>query len=197
MSASLRRVCVYCGSSPGSDAAYVATARALGDALAGQGIGLVYGGAKIGVMGAVADAVLAAGGEVTGVIPHALMHKEVAHDQLTALHVVGSMHERKAMMAELSDAFIALPGGIGTFEELFEIWTWGQLGFHAKPCGLLNVAGYYDQLIGFLDHATAQGFIRPQHRHMLIAADAIAPLLDAMHEFQPPPTRRWIGREET
>lgn len=193
----LNSLCVYCGSSEGAHPDYVAQAARLGQVLARQGVTLVYGGARIGVMGAVADAALANGGRVIGVIPHALMDKEVAHLELTELHVVGSMHERKAMMAELAAGFIALPGGIGTFEELFEIWTWGQLGIHAKPCGLLNVAGYYDQLIGFLDHAAGQGFIRPQHREMLVAADSIEDLLHGMQQYQPPPTRRWIGREET
>ena len=193
----LRSLCVYCGSSPGNDTRYVEQARELGSLLAAQGIQLVYGGAKIGVMGAVADAALAAGGKVVGVIPHALTDKEVAHDGLTEMHVVDSMHQRKAMMADLSDGFIALPGGIGTFEELFEIWTWGQLGIHAKPCGLLNVAGYYDLLVAFLDQSAEAGFIRPRHRQMLLTADTVEGLLSAMRTYQPPVTRRWIGREET
>ena len=193
----LRSLCVYCGSSPGNDPRFAEAAKTLGGLLAAHGIRLVYGGARIGVMGAVADAVLAAGGEVVGVIPHALTDKEVAHDGLTELHVVDSMHQRKAMMADLSDGFIALPGGIGTFEELFEIWTWGQLGIHAKPCGLLNVAGYYDLLVAFLDGSAEAGFIRPRHRSMLLTADSAEALLSAMHGYQPPATRRWIGREET
>ncbi|MBU3737134.1 MAG: TIGR00730 family Rossman fold protein [Methylobacterium sp.] len=193
----LRSLCVYCGSSPGNDPRFVEAARALGALLAAQGIRLVYGGARIGVMGAVADAALAAGGAVVGVIPHALTDKEVAHDGLTEMHVVDSMHQRKAMMADLSDGFIALPGGIGTFEELFEIWTWGQLGIHAKPCGLLNVAGYYDLLVAVLDGAADAGFIRPRHRGMLLTADSAEALLGAMRNYQPPATRRWIGREET
>ena len=193
----LNSLCVYCGSSPGNDPRYVEQARQLGALLAAQGIRLVYGGAKIGVMGAVADAVLAGGGEVVGVIPHALTDKEVAHDGLTEMHVVDSMHQRKALMADLSDGFIALPGGIGTFEELFEIWTWGQLGIHAKPCGLLNVAGYYDLLVAFLDQSTGSGFIKPRHRQMLLTAETAEALVTAMRAYQPPLTRRWIGREET
>lgn len=193
----LRSLCVYCGSNPGNDPRFVEAAKTLGGLLAARGIRLVYGGARIGIMGAVADAALAAGGEVVGVIPHALTDKEVAHEGLTELHVVDSMHQRKAMMADLSDGFIALPGGIGTFEELFEIWTWGQLGIHAKPCGLLNVAGYYDLLVAFLDGSAEAGFIRPRHRSMLLTADSAEAMLSAMRDYQPPATRRWIGREET
>ncbi|WP_016746323.1 TIGR00730 family Rossman fold protein, partial [Rhizorhabdus wittichii] len=160
----LRALCVFCGSSPGVDPVHGVAARALGAALAEAGIDLVYGGGRVGLMGMVADSVLAAGGRVTGVIPKALADLEVAHLGLTELHVVGSMHERKAMMADRSDGFIALSGGIGTFEELFEIWTWGQLGDHAKPVALLNVAGFYDKLAGFLDDVVTAGFLRPAHR---------------------------------
>ncbi|MDD1633959.1 MAG: TIGR00730 family Rossman fold protein, partial [Methylococcaceae bacterium] len=149
---SINSICIYCGSSPGRLDAYASAAFSLAESLVSRNIRLVYGGASIGIMGMVADQVLKLGGQVIGVIPKALAHKEVAHHHLTELHVTQSMHERKMLMAELSDGFIALPGGIGTLEELFEIWTWAQLGFHNKPCGLLNVEGYYDSLIGFLDH---------------------------------------------
>lgn len=160
-------------------------------------MGLVYGGASVGIMGEIAAAVLDAGGEVTGVIPQALVRKEVSHHGLTELKVVASMHERKAVMAELADGFIALPGGFGTFEELFEILTWSQLGFHQKPCGLLNVAHYYDQLIGFLDQAVSSGFVRESHRQMLMVAEDPGVLLDAMLEYRPPQVDKWIGRGET
>lgn len=163
----MKTVCVYCGSSPGARPAYLEAATSLGSHLARDGKRLVYGGACVGVMGRVADAVLEAGGEVVGVIPQGLMERDLAHQGLTQLHVVATMHERKAMMAELSDAFMALPGGIGTFEELFEILTWAQLGIHQKPCGLLNVAGYYDQLLAFLDHSVREGFLAPKHRSLL------------------------------
>jgi len=157
----LKNICVYCGSSPGRLKAYADAARALAEALVSRNIGLVYGGASIGIMGAVADHVLQLGGKAVGVIPEALMRKEVAHYRLSELYVTQSMHERKMRMAELSDGFIALPGGLGTLEELFEIWTWAQLGFHDKPCGLLNVEGYYDPLIEFLDHAVTEQFAPP------------------------------------
>ena len=165
------RICVYAGSNPGELPAYREAAAALGATLAGRGIGLVYGGGRTGLMGAVADGCRSAGGRVTGIIPGFLEQKEVAHHGITDLRVVGSMHERKTLMAELSDGFIALPGGIGTFEELFEIWTWSQLGQHRKPCGLLNVAGFYDRLVEFLDGVVAEGFLagdrppHPPHRH--------------------------------
>ena len=167
------RLCVFCGSSPGNKPEYLAAAQQLGTALAKAGIGLVYGGAQVGLMGAVADAALAAGGDVIGVIPRHLVERELAHEGLTTLHEVGSMHERKAMMADLSDGFIALPGGVGTFEELFEVWTWGQLGHHQKPCALFNAAGYYDQLIAFLDHALTEGFMRQPYRDMLIVENQV------------------------
>src|SRR5512142_817811 len=160
----MKRVCVFCGSSVGVNPEYARMARRLGGALARRGMGLVYGGGGIGLMGAVADAALDAGGEVVGVIPRALQLRELAHANLTALHVVGSMHERKAKMAELSHAFVALPGGMGTLEELAEILTWAQLGLHQKPCGLLDVAGYYQPLVGFFDRAVAEGFLKPEHR---------------------------------
>jgi uncharacterized protein (TIGR00730 family) len=192
----LRRVCVFCGSSEGRDPAYREAAAGLGRMLAEAGTGLVYGGASIGLMGAVADAALAAGGEVIGVMPRPLAEKEIAHGGLSELRIVGSMHERKALMAELSDGFIALPGGIGTFEELFEVWTWGQLGYHRKPCGILNVEGFYDQLIGFLDGVVAQRFLRVEHRRMLLQASDPAVLLERLAAYRPPEIGKWIGRGE-
>ena len=173
-------VCVFCGSSPGAHPDYETAARALGAGLAGAGARLVYGGASVGLMGALADAALGAGGEVVGVIPQSLVDREVAHPGLTELHVVGTLHERKARMAELSDAFIALPGGAGTLEELFEIYTWGQLGLHAKPLALVNVRGYFNGLLVFLDHAMAEGFLPAEHRARLTVADAPEAVLDAV-----------------
>ncbi len=190
-------ICVYCGSSAGRDEAYAASARELAESLVSRNIRLVYGGASIGVMGAVADHVMKLGGEVVGVIPKALAHKEVAHNNLTELHVTHSMHERKMLMAELADGFIALPGGIGTLEELFEIWTWAQLGFHQKPCGLLNVEGYYDALIRFLDHVMAEQFVKPHHRDMLIVETTPCALLDRYQCYQPPLVRHWVSKDET
>ncbi len=194
----LQSVCVYCGSSPGLRPEYVEGARAFGRALVARGIDLVYGGACVGVMGALADAVLEAGGRVTGVIPQPLVKKEVAHQGLTELKVTKSMHERKALMAELADGFVALPGGIGTFEEIFEAWTWAQLGFHKKPCGLLNLAGYYDRLATFLDHAQAEAFVKAPHRSMLLMAATPAELLDRLASYEPPAVDKWVThREET
>ena len=192
----MRSVCVFCGSSPGGDPAYTASARAIGGEIAGRGLKLVYGGAKVGLMGAVADAALAAGGEVVGVLPKALMIKEIGHTGLSQLEVVDSMHERKARMAELSDGFIALPGGAGTLEEIFEIWTWGQLGFHGKPAGFLNVAGYYDKLAGFLDHTVGEAFVKPVHRDMLIFHDDPTALLETMAAYKAPVTGKWLERFE-
>ena len=190
----MRDVCVYCGSSPGRREDYVAAARGFAGELVARDLGLVYGGASIGVMGAVADAVLAQGGRVIGVIPQALQAKEIAHPALTELHVTESMHERKTKMAELSDGFVAMPGGVGTLEELFEIWTWGQLGWHGKPCALLNVAGYYDGLIRFLDHAADEAFLRPWHRGMLLVESEPARLLDRMANYQKPQAKTWVGK---
>lgn len=192
----IRTLCVFCGSSPGFDPAHGEAARALGAALAAAGIDLVYGGGKVGLMGMVADSVLAAGGRVTGVIPKALADLEVAHHGLTELHIVGSMHERKALMADRSDGFIALSGGIGTFEELFEIWTWAQLGDHAKPVALLNVAGFYDKLASFLDDVVSAGFLRDAHRSMLLVDDDPATLVARMRDYAPPAVEKWIGREQ-
>ncbi|MEM6326315.1 MAG: TIGR00730 family Rossman fold protein [Bacteroidota bacterium] len=174
---SLARVCVFCGSRSGGRPAYADAARDLGVVLATRGIGLVTGGGHVGLMGVIADAVLEAGGDAQGVIPRALLEREVGHAGMTELHVVETMHQRKATMAALSDAFITLPGGIGTMEELFEVWTWGALGIHAKPVGLLNVAGYYDDLLGFLDGAVREGFFHPQHRARLVSADTPEDLL--------------------
>ena len=192
----MKSVCVFCGSSPGENPAYLSAARTMGAELAGRGLTLVYGGAKVGLMGAVADAALNAGGEVIGVLPAALEKKELAHLGLTRLEVVDSMHERKARMAELSDGFVALPGGAGTLEEIFEIWTWGQLGFHGKPAGFLNVAGYYDKLAGFLDHTVGEAFVKPVHRDMLIFHDDASALLDALAAYQAPTAGKWHERFE-
>ncbi len=193
----MRRVCVFCGSSPGASPRYLAAANALGVLLAQRGLGLVYGGASIGLMGKLADAVLAEGGEVIGVIPRAMVSKEVAHAGLLDLRVVDSMHERKALMADLSDAFIALPGGIGTLEELLEILTWSQLGIHAKPCGVLNVRGYFDGLLGLLDHVVAERFMRSEHRAMLLAEPTPEALLDALEAYAAPVQEKWLDRDET
>jgi uncharacterized protein (TIGR00730 family) len=192
----VKRLCVFCGSSPGNNPAYSAVAASLGKLLAERRIGVVYGGASIGVMGALADAAQAAGGEVIGVIPHALVEWEVAHTGLADLRIVSSMHERKALMAELSDGFIALPGGIGTLEELFEVWTWAQLGSHGKPCAVLNVRGFYDRLLGFLDFVESEGFLRQMHRSMLLVSETPEGLMDMIGGYRPPPRTKWISREE-
>ncbi len=187
----MRRVCVFCGSNVGNRELYAASARRLGSVLAARGLGLVFGAGHIGLMGILADAVLAAGGEAVGVIPQSMVDKELAHTGLTRLEVVNTMHERKALMADLSDGFVALPGGFGTGDELFEILTWSQLGLHAKPVGVLNVAGYFDPLLRWLDHAVAEGFIRPQHRGLLLEADDPDHLLDLLHSERrglPPPS---------
>jgi uncharacterized protein (TIGR00730 family) len=188
----MNRLCVFCGSSAGRNPTYLAAAAALGTFLAERGIGIVYGGAGIGLMGALATAAQAAGGEVIGVIPRALVEHEVAHAGLADLRVVASMHERKALMAELSDGFVALPGGIGTLEELFEMWTWAQLGSHRKPCALLNTAGYYDRLLDFLDFVTEERFLRPPHRGMLLVASSPDGLLDKLKTYSAPPETKWI-----
>lgn len=193
----MKQVCVFCGSSPGKAPVHAAAARALGTTLAAMGIGLVYGGGSIGLMGVVANSVMAAGGRVTGVIPQALADLEVAHHGLTELHVVPSMHARKAKMAALSDGFIALSGGIGTLEELFEIWTWAQLGEHDKPVALMNIDGFYDALSSFLDQMAQAGFLRAEHRAMLIEGDDAVDLIDRMRGFSPPDLGRWIKPDET
>jgi uncharacterized protein (TIGR00730 family) len=190
----MRRVCVYAGSNHGADPAYAEAARGLAAALVERGLGLVYGGGKVGLMGEIADAALAAGGEAIGVMPQALIEREIGHRGLTELRVVDSMHERKALMAELADAFVALPGGIGTLEELIEIYTWSQLGLHRKASGLLNVAGYYDHLEAFLDHAVAQDFLPPQHRALLVTAQTPDELLDRLERWEPPTVGKWLER---
>ena len=193
----MKRICVYCGSNPGANPAYVEAARELGRELARRGLGLVYGGARVGVMGAVAEGVLRGGGTAIGVIPHFFVTKEVAHDGLDELIVVGSMHERKARMAELSDGFIALPGGWGTIEEIFEMLTWAQLGHHQKPCGLLNVESYYDELSAFLEKAIKEKFVREEFRPMMIMDVSPASLIDRFSGYKAPRVKKWIGPEET
>ena len=193
----MKRICIFCGSNAGHDARYRAEAEALGRLLAGRGIELIYGGGNVGLMGIIADACLGAGGTVIGVIPEALIGKEVAgrvvdHRGLTRLEVVDSMHTRKARMAELADGFIALPGGFGTFEEFCEILTWGQLGFHVKPMGLLNVNGFYDPLLTLFERAVADGFLRQENRAMALAAEDIETLLAAMAAFRPEPVSKWL-----
>ena len=190
----LNRVCVFCGTNPGSRPEYGAAARQLGELLAADGIELVYGGASVGIMGELADAVQEHGGHVTGVIPQQLVEKEVAHTGIRNLIVVASMHQRKAQMADMSDGFVALPGGIGTLEGFFEILTWGQLGIHAKPCGLLNVAGYFDGLTAFLDHAVREGFLTAVHRAMVLVDDDPRRLLGRMRAYEPPQAERLMGR---
>ena len=192
----MNRVCVFCGSSHGRNPAYASAARALGRALAARHIGVVYGGGNVGLMGVLADAVLEAGGRITGVIPHALVARELAHQGLTELHVVDSMHERKALMAGLADAFVALPGGFGTLEEFAEAVTWTQLGLQAKPCGLLNVAGFYDGLLGFLAHALEDEFLRPTHSDIVVADTDPAALLDRLAAWNAPDVTRWISLGE-
>ena len=186
------RICVFCGSSLGAKPAYRKAAEALGREIAERGVGLVYGGASVGLMGVVADASLAAGGEVIGVLPEALAELEIAHDGLTELRIVASMHERKKQMADLSDAFIALPGGIGTLEEAFEIWTWSQLSIHQKPIGLLNVADYYGGLSAFLDHVVDEGFVKPVHREIMISDEAPGALIERLLEAEVPTDRKWV-----
>jgi uncharacterized protein (TIGR00730 family) len=195
--APLHRICVYAGSNAGSDPAYAAAARALGSELAARGAGLVYGGSRVGLMGAVADAVLDAGGEAIGVIPRALLDRELGHRGLTELVVVETMHERKARMAELADAFVALPGGIGTLEELVEVLTWSQLGIHAKPCGVLDAAGFYTGLAAFLDHMVQEGFLRARHRATLVSDPDPAALLERLAEAEPPDVHKWLDLERS
>jgi len=193
----VRRICVFCGSSTGSDPRYRHAAAELGHRLASDEIGLVFGGGSIGLMGVLADAALAAGGEVVGVIPHALAARELAHRAVPDMRIVSSMHARKALMAELSDAFIALPGGLGTFEELLEIATWGQLGIHHKPVGVLNVAGYYDPLITLLDHAVKEGFVSEENRRRIVVADSPPALLEELRAHRPTAGPEWITPDET
>jgi len=192
----IKRVCVNCGSSPGSDPAFISAARDLGDCLAGRDVAVVYGGADVGLMGAVANAALARGGQVIGVIPEIFADK-VGHKELSELHVVPSMHERKQMMFDLSDAFVVLPGGYGTIEEMFEVLTWAQLGMHAKPIGLLNVAGYFDSLLTFLDASVENRFVTPQHRDMVLVDGSAGSLLDLLWQCEPVVLDKWIDREES
>jgi uncharacterized protein (TIGR00730 family) len=188
----IRRLCVFCGSSAGREPGHRQLAEALARALAERGIGIVYGGARVGLMGALADAALAAGGEVIGVIPRALIEREIGHTGLTELRIVESMHERKALMAELADGFVALPGGVGTLEELFEVWTWAQLGLHGKPCALLDADGFYAPLVAFLDHQVVAGFVRAAHRAMLVTAHSPEELLTAFAAYRPPRVGKWL-----
>lgn len=192
----MKRLCVFCGANSGHDPRYGEAAAALGRGIAQAGLGLVYGGASIGLMGAVADAALAEGGEVIGVIPQTLMAREVAHHGLSDLRVVTSMHERKALMADLSDGFIALPGGVGTLEELFEVWTWSHLGLHRKPCGLLDVAGFYSGLGRFIDHVQQEGFLRDGVRNMLLMAEDPTQMIAAMRAYVAPETVALINSRE-
>jgi uncharacterized protein (TIGR00730 family) len=192
----MKNVGVFAGSSSGARSEYAAGARNLGRALAARGIGLVYGGARVGLMGALADEVLGAGGRVVGVMPESLVAKEVAHKGLTELRVVKTMHERKAMMSDLADGFVALPGGMGTLDELFEIVTWAQLGLHVKPCGVLNIEGYFDRLLAFIEHAVAERFVRSEHAAMISVAASAPELLDRMAAYRAPVVQKWIEREQ-
>jgi hypothetical protein len=188
----MKRVCVFCGSNKGARAEYVSAAKAMGQALVKRNIGLVYGGGNVGLMGVIADAMLAEGGEVIGVIPQALVAREVAHQNLTEQRIVGTMHERKALMAELSDAFIAMPGGMGTFDEFCEILTWAQLGIHQKPCGVLNVENYFTPLLTMFEHAMNEGFLRAEHRALVLEASAPEQLLEALAKYQPQFAEKWL-----
>ena len=191
----MKSICVYCGSNFGSHNSYLEAAQGLGAELAERGFTLVYGGGKVGLMGAIADSALAAGGEVVGVIPQALVDKEIAHNGLSDLRVVGSMHERKSLMADLADAFIALPGGLGTLEEFCEVATWTQLGFHKKGCGLLNVEGFFDGLLTFLDRAMEEKFIRSEHRRIILSAKEPVELIEKLAQFEVPTVHKWIDRD--
>lgn len=192
----MERICVYCGSRPGENPAFRSAATSFGRLLVDRGLGLVYGGGNVGLMGAVADSVLAAGGEAVGVIPEALSEREVAHQRLTELHVVDSMHTRKRRMVDLADGFVALPGGFGTLEELVEVLTWAQLGFHDDPCGLLNVAGYYDGLVSFFDAQVDAGFVEPEHRDLLTVTDDPVDLLDRFEAYVSPVDERVVDDTE-
>jgi uncharacterized protein (TIGR00730 family) len=194
----MRRICVFCGSSPGARPAYADAATSMGRLLATEGIGLVYGGGQVGLMGVLADSVLAEGGEVIGVIPQALVDREIGHPRVPDMRVVGSMHERKALMADLADAFVALPGGLGTLEELFEVYTWAQLGLHRKPCGLLDVEDYYAGIVEFLRHAAEERFLPEQHRAMLMVEREPRALLERLRGWEPATVQpKWLDRDET
>ena len=193
----MKSICVYCGSNLGATEIYQEAAQRLGKILAAQHIALIYGGASVGIMGVIADTVLAEGGTAIGVIPQALLDKEVGHTGLSELHVVQSMHERKKLMEQLAGGFIAMPGGVGTLEEIFEVLTWAQLGFHNKPCALFNVAGYYDHLSKHLQQSVTEGFIRPEHTEMLLTDDDPHSLIGKMLAYQPPTVSKWIDANET
>ena len=193
----MKSICVFCGSNRGGRAGYATETRDLASALVGAGLSLVYGGGRVGLMGELANEVLRLGGQVTGVIPRSLVEREVGHTGLTDLRVVETMHERKALMADLADGFIALPGGLGTLEEIFEVWTWAQLGMHRKPVAFMDIGGYFGPLVEFLDQATREGFVRRQHRAIaIIERDPIA-LIAKMREYAPPSVEKWIDRDET
>lgn len=191
----MKSICVFCGSSVGARTGYSEAARGLGTELVARDLQLVYGGGNVGLMGVIADSVLDAGGHVTGVIPQALAHKELAHPRAQEMHVVNSMHERKAMMADLSDGFIAMPGGLGTLEEFFEVLTWAQLGFHRKPVGLLNAASYYDPLLTFIDAACEESFVRWSHRQIIISSEQPSEILDLFESYRAPAVDKWIDRK--
>jgi len=193
----MKSICVYCGSSSGAQPIYIEQARLLGTCMAQAGLALVYGGASVGLMGAVADAALAAGGNVIGVMPTSLIEKEIDHKGLSELHVVSNMHTRKAKMAELSDGFIAMPGGAGTLEEFFEMWTWSQLGYHLKPCGLLNVAGYFDGLITFMRHTVEEKFVKAEHVDMVLVETEPQALLQRLADYKPIFVPKWVDRVAT
>jgi uncharacterized protein (TIGR00730 family) len=188
----VQAVCVFCGSRVGSRPIYSEAARRLGTVVAERGLRLVYGGGKVGLMGLLADAALAAGGEVVGIIPKALLEKEIGHEGLSDLRVVGSMHERKMLMAELSNGFVALPGGYGTLEEFLEVLSWAQLSLHEKPCALLEVDGFFDPLLGLFNRAVEDGFVHPDHRSLVLSGDQPGALLDAMAAYEPPATKKWV-----
>lgn len=192
----MKNITVFCGSNSGFRTEYAEAAKNLARLLVEKNIRLVYGGGNVGLMGIIADEVMRAGGEVTGIIPESLDKKEVGHHGITELRIVGSMHERKALMAELADGFIAMPGGIGTFEEFFEILTWAQLGFHKKPCAVLNIAGYYDGLLALCDNAVTEGFVHPQHRQLILEDSDPAALLEKMKNFQPKTLGKWLDKED-
>ena len=192
----MKRICVFCGSNKGAKPAYIEAAKSLGKVLVKKNIGLIYGGGKVGLMGVIADEVLASGGEVIGVIPQSLVNREVAHQNVTQMHIVNSMHERKALMADLSDGFMALPGGMGTFDEFCEILTWAQLGIHQKPCGILNVENYFTPLLAMFDHAMREGFLHDSHRALVIEATEPESLLDLFAKYQPQHVEKWLGREK-
>ncbi len=192
----MKSITVFCGSNSGFRPEYAEAAKVLGQILVKENMRLVYGGGNVGLMGIIADEVMNAGGEVIGIIPESLDKKEVGHHGITELRVVGSMHERKALMAELADGFIAMPGGIGTFEEFFEILTWAQLGFHDKPCAILNIAGYYDGLLALCDNAVSEGFLRPAHRQLILEDSNPETLIEKMRNLKPVPVEKWIDKEE-